>query len=216
MTELSPVRVLVEETAKKSFASALDWPGWARAGRTPELAIEALQEYADRYARIASRAKVEFLPGTLAVCGREVGTATTVFGAPDAKAAQDHEPLTGEVLDQWLALLGASWAELDDVVARAPAELVKGPRGGGRDRDEIVRHVCEAERSYGPKLGVRLPILPKTLPIPPGALAEHRSMLDLAFRSSRPDSTWPLRYGLRRLVWHCVDHLWEIEDKILL
>jgi hypothetical protein len=28
-----------------------------------------------------------------------------------------------------------------------------------------------------------------------------------------PPKSWPLRYAARRIGWHVLDHLWEIEDK---
>ena len=34
--------VALETSPKRAFAEALEWPGWARAGKTNELAIEAL------------------------------------------------------------------------------------------------------------------------------------------------------------------------------
>jgi hypothetical protein len=37
-----PIRVVLEAARKRAFASAIDWPGWSRAGRTPEQALEAL------------------------------------------------------------------------------------------------------------------------------------------------------------------------------
>ena len=54
------VTVGVEVTPKKAFASALEWPGWTRAGKTPEDAVAALAAYADRYAAVAKRAKLDF------------------------------------------------------------------------------------------------------------------------------------------------------------
>ena len=45
-------------------------------------------------------------------------------------------------------LLEAAWTVFDRVAASAPAELRKGPRGGGRDRDKMIAHVIEAERHY--------------------------------------------------------------------
>jgi tryptophan synthase alpha chain len=54
------VTVGVEVTRKKAFASALDWPGWSRAGKTPEDAVAALAAYVDRYAAVAKRAKLDF------------------------------------------------------------------------------------------------------------------------------------------------------------
>ncbi len=28
-----------------------------------------------------------------------------------------------------------------------------------------------------------------------------------------PEKGWPPRYAARRMAWHVLDHLWEIEDK---
>jgi hypothetical protein len=54
-----------------------------------------------------------------------------------------------------VALLRASWVMLAEVVAASPAELHKDLRGGGRDRDEVRRHVIEAERVCARKIWVR-------------------------------------------------------------
>ena len=43
------IAVAIEGTRKKVFASALEWPGWSRSGKTPESAIENLLAYAPRY-----------------------------------------------------------------------------------------------------------------------------------------------------------------------
>jgi hypothetical protein len=45
----SRVAVLLEQTPRRAFASALDWPGWARAGRDEDAALATLVTYADRY-----------------------------------------------------------------------------------------------------------------------------------------------------------------------
>ena len=45
------VRIYLELGTKRSFAVALDWPGWARAGKTPDAAIETLLEAGARYKR---------------------------------------------------------------------------------------------------------------------------------------------------------------------
>jgi len=37
-----------------------------------------------------------------------------------------------------------------------PAELRKGPRGGGRDRDKIVGHVNESDWYYAREIGLQL------------------------------------------------------------
>ena len=105
------------------------------------------------------------------------------------------------------ALLQAAWDHLDEVVERAPAELRKGPRGGGRDRDAIASHVVEAEVAYARKLGVREedPATRRSL------LLERLSLPS----SPQGDSAtgWPLAYGARRIIWHVLDHAWEIEDR---
>lgn len=81
----------------------------------------------------------------------------------------------------------------------------QGPRGGGRDRDAIVDQVREAERSYGRKVGPRVP--PRT------PWEEQRRILASARRAGAPDGSWPARYAVRRFAWHVLDHAWEIEDK---
>jgi Transposase, Mutator family len=53
-------------------------------------------------------------------------------------------------------LVTAAWATFDEVAAGSPAELRKGPRGGGRDRDKLIDHVIGAEAAYARKLGVEL------------------------------------------------------------
>ena len=43
---MAKVRVVLEVAPKRSFASALDWPGWSRGGKTPDESLEALLAYA--------------------------------------------------------------------------------------------------------------------------------------------------------------------------
>jgi hypothetical protein len=100
------------------------------------------------------------------------------------------------------------------VVAKAPADLRKGPRGGGRDRDEVYEHVLGAESAYATKIGIRL-AQPRR---------DDRTAIT-AFRTSfleglravagRPvaEKQWPFRYAVRRVTWHVLDHAWEIEDR---
>ena len=190
--------VYLEQGRTWTFACAVDWPGWARRGKGDEAALEELLAYADRYAGVVPG----FAAGALHVVGRVPGTATTDFGAPDVRGPWDDGPADGERL---AAALEACWAAFDEVVAGASPELRKGPRGGGRDRDAIARHVQEAERSYGRKLGVAVP--PRT-PWP-----EQRAAFAAAVRAGAPQASWPLRYAVRRFAWHVLDHAWEIEDK---
>jgi hypothetical protein len=196
-------RVSLEIGKTWVFASALDWPGWCRRGKGEEGAIDTLLDYADRYAAIAGPG---FAPGEVHVVGRTAGDATTDFGAPSTWGEWDTEdPLPVTEAERLSGLLAACWARFDEIVAGAPGELRKGPRGGGRDRDPIADHVREAERSYGRKLGVRVP--PRT------PWDEQRGELLAALRAGAPGGAWPVRYGFRRVAWHVTDHAWEIEDK---
>jgi hypothetical protein len=200
------MRVGVETGRTWVFATALDWPGWCRRGKGEEAALEALKDYADRYAVVAGSA---FAPGELQVVGRVPGNATTDFGAPAVAGPWDDEPLPAAQARRLVGLLDACWRTFDEVVRGAPATLAKGPRGGGRDRDAIADHVREAERSYARKVGVKLP--PRT------TWEQQREALRAALLDGAADGVaepaWSRRYGLRRIAWHVLDHAWEIEDK---
>lgn len=196
------IRTYLEEGNTWVFACALDWPGWCRRGKGVEAAIDALLDYADRYAPVAGAG---FDPGEVTIVGRVRGTMTTDFGAPDVYGDWDLEPLPAAEAARQAAVLAAAWRAFDGVVAAAPARLRKGPRGGGRDRDAIADHVQESERAYGRKCGVRVP--PRT------RWPDQRAALLDALTSGAPGTTWPVRYSVRRLTWHVLDHAWEIEDK---
>ena len=190
--------VALEIGSKRVFASALDWPGWCRSGRTEEAALEALLDYASRYAPVAAAAGVRFPAKPVAhVVERLKGDATTDFGAPSIAARTEESPPNAAQRKRLAALLQASWDCLDDVVAHAPASLRKGPRGGGRDRDKVVEHVRNAERAYAGKLGLT---------------DRSRESIHAAVLEGT-DGRWPLRYAVRRIAWHVLDHAWEIEDK---
>jgi hypothetical protein len=195
-------RVYLEVGKKWTFAVALEWPGWTRRAKGEEAAIEELLEYAARYRAVAG---FGFKPGPIEVVGRVAGTMTTDFGAPDAMGPWDGETLDEVELERFITILDATWQYFDETVRRAPATLAKGPRGGGRDRDQIADHVREAERHLSSKIGRR--IVPRT-PWP-----EQREAIVETLRSKAPTGTWPARYAIRRAAYHVMDHAWEIEDK---
>jgi hypothetical protein len=57
-----------------------------------------------------------------------------------------------------IRLLQACWAFFDGVAGRVSAEMRKGPRGGGRDRDQIIRHTVRNEsEDFAKRLGLRIP-----------------------------------------------------------
>jgi hypothetical protein len=211
--------VYLEVGQKRVFACALDWPGWCRSAKTEEQALEALAAYADRYAAVAREAAVAFpltSPIAFDVVERLHGSAGyTDFGAPGAVATSDREPLIGEETERLIALLRASWTVFDQIAAAAPAELRKGPRGGGRDRDKMIDHVLGAEATYARKLGVRHP---QPAGDDASAIASLRNAIVEALRAPEANpplqlSGWPPRYAVRRIAWHVLDHAWEIEDR---
>lgn len=166
-----------------------------------------LGDYADRYAVVADRAGLRFPRSTsFALVETLAGDAGTDFGAPMKIASAEWGRVTAAEGRRQAALLRAAWSVLEDVAGHAPAELRKGPRGGGRDRDAVVAHVVAAEVAYARKLGI------------PGGTPDVRAALaDVLARASDgsalKDGGWPARYGARRVIWHVLDHAWEIEDR---
>jgi hypothetical protein len=212
------IDVYIEMVSKRVFACALEWPGWCRSGKDEGQALAALAAAAPRYAPVAREAGLS-LPATdntsFRVVERLSGTTTTDFGAPDQAATRDGETLTDAEAERLASLLAAAWDVFDRIVASAPAELRKGPRGGGRDRDAVVKHVLGAETMYARKLGIRQrePAIDDT-----AAIADLRTAIADRLRSSTGRSPveergWLPRYAARRLAWHVLDHAWEIEDK---
>jgi len=196
-------RVYVEVGAKKAFASAADWPGWSRGGKDEKSALAALADYAPRYARVARLARVDF-PASAAnfdVVERLKGSASTDFGVPGAPAKGESKTMTDADTKLSISLLEACWKYLDQVRAKAPEELRKGPRGGGRDREKMYAHVLEAELGYARQIGVRIK-------------EPDRGAVLAALRSPNPDAKWPAAYAVRRIAWHALDHAWEMEDRI--
>jgi hypothetical protein len=212
-------RVVIESGRQKVFASALDWPGWSRSGRTEQAAIAALEDYLPRYLGVTARAEVKGVraaAGELAAVEHLQGGGATDFGVPDRVATIERQGLTKAELERHLKLLQACWAEFDETAARVSATLQKGPRGGGRDRDEIIEHVYEAERGYVRHLGIpRAAAFDYT----GDGLATHRAAVLGALRgihkAGDTSSTWPYPYVIRRMAWHLLDHAWELQDKDL-
>ncbi len=204
--------VYLESGAKRVFACAVDWPGWARCGRDADAAIEALRAAGPRYAPIAAAAGLSFPKDPqLEVVERLTGNATTDFGAPGAIRKADAERLTGAQAKRLVAVVEASWAALDRAAAKAPEVLPKGPRGGGRDRSEVLAHVIEAERMYARGLGLRAAAVD---PLDRAAAAAFRRMLSAALLTEPDEPTrWPRRFAARRIAWHVLDHAWEIADR---
>jgi hypothetical protein len=213
--------VYLEIGKRRVFACALNWPGWARSGKEEQAALSALADYAARYSLVAAQAGIPFPSAggvTVEVVERVTGNATTDFGAPGVIPDIDAEPVALAEAARLTSLVAAAWETFDTVVAAAPAELRKGPRGGGRDRDKIATHVLAAEVEYARKLGLRLK--QPAHDDRPALTAFRKAILSaLAFESTnRPivdskNPPWPVPYAVRRIAWHTLDHAWEIEDR---
>jgi hypothetical protein len=215
MTGDNTVPVFIEAGARRVFASALDWPGWARSGKTEELALAALADYLPRYVPVVAMAGLPGPDGVLAIAERAEGVAKNAdFGSLGEIAPSETRPLAAEEAVRLGALLAAAWTAFDATAATAPAELRKGPRGGGRDTAQIINHVLGAEIMYARKMGLPRD---KDADQGPDATAVLRQRIVGALRdpASLPTApkSWPPRTAIRRMAWHVLDHLWEIEDK---
>jgi hypothetical protein len=207
--------IYVELGGKKAIAWSLAWPGWCRIRTSEAAAVQALIETEPRYRLIAQRAGLSFAPGDLVVVERLSGDANTAWGAPSVLAPAETRPIDAVTAQRNVAILRASWVLLEEIVAASPQELRKGPRGGGRDRDEIWHHVIEAERAYARKIGVRHPPFEVNDPSRLTAIREEIAAVLSKPSSGEPleASGWNTSYAVRRMAWHVVDHLWEIEDR---
>jgi hypothetical protein len=217
--------VLIEAGDKRVFASAADWPGWARSGRDEAGALETLAAYAPRYARAISRANLGFAApadvAALRVVERVAGNATTDFGAPGVPAKADAVVLGPADLARLEALLTAGWRAFDTGADAARGKKLRaGPRGGGRSVDKIVQHVRDAEAGYLSGLGWpfkteargRALIDAARAAVLVGLGASSRG--EIAAKGPRGGVRWKARFFARRLLWHALDHLWEIEDRL--
>jgi hypothetical protein len=207
-----------EVGAKKTFVWAIDWPGWSRGGKDVTLAIESLIEHRPRYAIVATEAGLT-LP-VVSGAGLDTvesvsGGAGTDFGVPSAITDADRLPTSTAEARRFGSLVEAVWVVFDRVVAAAPAELRKGPRGGGRDRAKMVGHVIEADHAYAREMGLKLPT--PSFGDRAAVEAERAAMLEVLRHPSDgsplADRRWTARYAARRIAWHALDHAWEIEDR---
>ena len=219
---VDPVRVMVEQGRKKRVvACAFDWPGWDRSARIGADVLAVLAAYRPRYATVAELAGLgaEFrATGEFAVVERLDGIGMTDFyGLSGRAATPEKDPMTDAECERKIALLRACWTAFDDAAARVSPELRKGPRGGGRDRDQIVWHVNGSEIGlFAPKVGVKVP---QETVHDAEALRAYRDAFVEGSREhharGEPARSWPLQYLIRRCAWHMLDHAWEIEDRDL-
>jgi hypothetical protein len=185
--------------------------------------LERLADHAGRYASVAAHAEVSF-PSAVAfdVVERVPGGSPTAFAAPECRrpfpqvtAGAGRAAVTPAAARRLAGLVTAAWAAFDEVAAASPAELRKGPRGGGRDRDQLIGHVLGAETAYARKLGVKLkqPALGDLTAI--GELREAIATVLGAPSDGSPavQGSWTTRYAARRIAWRVLEHAWEMQDR---
>ncbi len=146
------------------------------------------------------------------------GTPSTDFWSISfAFSSIDKKDMSSAELERELTLMQACWKFFDQVRGRVSAEMQKGPRGGGRDRDRIVRHVLYVERDWASGVGVLTP--PEELLTPKGLKTYRESYCD-AIRDYHSQgkwagnrAKWPLRFLIRHTAFHTMDHAWEMQDR---
>jgi len=206
---------------KRDVACAFDWPGWDRSARKGQDLLAVLAAYRPRYAKVAETAGLGTAfkrAGELAVVEEVDGIGMTdYYGLSGRAASAEKEPISDAELERKLALLQACWKTFDLTAERVSAELRKGPRGGGWEKDRIIRHVNGAEiDEFAPKVGVKVALETRD---DAQALAAYRTAVVEAIRDHHarglPARSWELQFLIRRCAWHMLDHAWELEDRDL-
>lgn len=221
MAKYTRVTLEIGPKGKKVVAVAPDWPGLERGAKTREESIEKLRSYIPRYSQVARLAKMDAEFDTfknVKVVEQYPGTGSTDFwGISFAFSSIDKQGMSGDELERELTLMQACWAFFDNVRRRVSAEMQKGPRGGGRDRDHIVRHTLYAEQNWAKMIGV---LTPDDAILTGKVLKAHRDAYCYAIRDYHSQrklagkmAKWPLRYLIRHTAFHTLDHAWEMEDK---
>jgi len=224
---VTPVAVYLEGGAKRTFAAALDWPGWCRHGPNETDALAALLDYGPKYASILGGTRLGFVApkdlAQLVVVERLPGTATTDFGALSVAPTVDHErSCDAATLRRFEKILGAGWHTFDEAVKSARGKtLATGPRGGGRSLEAIVGHVIDVDAGHLGAVGWKAPKPAKARE----RLAATRDAILAALKASatgelpptgpRGGIRWTARYFVRRVAWHVMAHTWEIERRVV-
>jgi hypothetical protein len=219
------VDVYLECGAKRTFAGALDWPGWCRHGSSETDALAALLGHGPRYASILAGTRLGFVPpkdlAQLVVVERLRGTATTDFGAPGVAPTADRDrSCDAAEIRRFETILRAGWRAFDRAVKSARGKtLATGPRGGGRSLEAIVAHVIGADAGYLAAVGWKAPKAAR----PAEQLAATRDAIlealeasatgEIPPRGPRGGTRWSARYFVRRVAWHVIAHVWEIERR---
>jgi hypothetical protein len=225
---LNKINVYLEVAQKRTFAGAIDWPGWCRSGQDEESALRALFDYGPRYARVVGAGRLAFQPpsdvSSFVVIERLKGNPTTDFGAPGIAPSSDASPVNSDELVQSEKILKACWRTFDASVKKATGKSLRtGPRGGGRQLESIVQHVLGSDEGYinqvgwkfrrDDKVDVEQQLKQTRQAILRALGASARG--EIPAKGPRGGLRWTARYFVRRVAWHILDHAWEIEDRII-
>jgi hypothetical protein len=106
---MNPIEVVIEYGKKRTFASALDWPGWSRSGKDEESALGSLLDYGSRYAGVLQHRNIEFQPpsdsSAFTITERLQGGVGTDFGAPEVPAEAEKGKVSNAELERFKSLL---------------------------------------------------------------------------------------------------------------
>jgi len=222
------VSIYLEKAPKRSIAGALEWPGWCRSGKTTNEALSNLLQSGPRYALTIRTIDLSFrAPENAAdflIAEQLEGNSGTEFGVPSVVPSIDALPLDAPQLERFQAMLNVFWQALEQAAQAAEGkELRKGPRGGGRELEKILSHVLESHAGYLSALGWKhKPDMDADPAVNIRGLQEATQKgLAASVRGELPavgprgGARWLPRYFIRRSAWHILDHVWEIEDRIV-
>ena len=228
MVKSNQIDVYLEIGPKRTFAGALEWPGWCRSGRDEESALQALLGYGSRYARTLGRSRLGFKAPTtesaFVVVERLNGNATTDFGAPGIAPSTDASPVNSAELAHFEKILKACLQTFDaNIKTVSGKSLRSGPRGGGRQLKSVMEHVLGSNEGYLNQVGWKLQkdnmndLNQQWAQSQQSLLQALRASAhgEIPAKGSRGGIRWTARYFVRRVAWHLLDHAWEIEDRMI-
>jgi hypothetical protein len=219
-------RVYIEKGRKKVLAGSVDWPGWVGMGESEAEALIALFEAADRYAAVMHAAQIDF---NIPVSRHDFDLLETVnggfatdFGGPHVSPHTDSTTVSEEDYMKLQSLLMACWQAFDAAVASSEGRDLLPPKAGvALDVYGIINHVIKNDQSDLERLGWAHRF--RNYPNPLDELRDIReSTLRAMTRATFGEipqigltgEIWTVRYFVRKLAWHTLDHAWEIEDRL--
>ena len=149
---------------------------------------------------------------------------TTDFGAPGVTPTADRDrSCSAADRARFEKILRAAWRALDAAVRSARGKtLTTGPRGGGRSLEAIVDHVIGADAGYLSAVGWKAPKASRSTERLTATRAAILAVLkasatgEIPARGPRGGARWSARYFVRRVAWHVIAHVWEIERRAAL